>query len=391
MNRRDLIKTSLLAAGALSALNLSGCSNKKDVDIESNNFVPKQTSTYSITAPLPFDFQLIDEMKELNTKLKKSKIKTLYNSIPFPLAKRLETFHSHRGINKKIESVDDFLKYVNYAQKQGFDFVYTLNSPKPFSDTEFEKRKKELFNLLDKLKDGNVNKFKIANTQLLNILPKRYSHFKFQASTSFEFRNINQYINLLKNYPNIELIDIAIDENRNFKFLKTLKTMFPDTKLELIVNEPCLRGCPARISHCATNFYRFDCMKIIEKNWIEEFCKSGVIYPWNLDYYSAMNINRFKLLPTGFVRADIRNIEYLKEYLELVENGAENYSAKDFFEKVIKFSEKPINTKAKLSEILAYFPDIKYFIENGDKCNEKCGVDCSYCVDCAKKLKKIIS
>lgn len=394
MERRDLIKASIFTIGALGAFSLTGCNNKtQNKQYNFKNHSPKsKIAHYNITAPLPFNYSLIDEMKELNSKFKKSKIKTLYNSIPFPLANSLETYHSRRGINKNIKTIDDFIKYVKYAKSLGFDFVYTLNSPKPFSDHDFKKTKDELFYLLDKLKDNKIDKLKISNTQLLNVLSEKYPSFELQASTAFEFHNVNQYINLLKNYPNIKLLDIAIDENRNFKFLKSLKELFPNVELELMVNEPCLRGCPSRISHCATTFCEFDCMKIIEKNWIEEFCKSGVIYPWNLDYYTDIKINRFKLISSGFVRANIENLDWLKGYLSIVEEGIENYDSEDFFKTIIKFS--PNSKKIKkiaLKEIVKYLPDINYFIENGDKCAQNCTTNCTYCIECAQKLREILS
>ncbi len=385
MKRRELLKSSFAFLG-LSAVNLSGCSKQK----EEVSFLPKQTSQYSITAPLPFDFHLIDEMEELNKKLKKSKIKTLYNSLPFPLAFELEGYHSRRGVNKDIKNFDDFIKYVKYAQNKGFDFVYTLNSPKPFSRKDFRTTSKLLFNLLDRLKDSNCTKFKVSNTQMLNVLKEKYPQFELQASTSFEFHNVSQYINLVKNYPDIKTFDIAIDENRNFQFLKNLRKIFPDVELELMVNEPCLRGCPARIAHCATTFCEFNCAKIINNNPLEEFSKSGVIYPWNLEYYSALGINRFKFISSGSTRANIKNIEYLTYYLDCVENGIAKYNVKDFFEKIIKYPhDKNLKTIA-LKEIIKYLPDIKYFIKSGDKCAINCTTNCSYCIEKARELKKHI-
>lgn len=391
MNRRDLIKTSFLA-GCTSFL-LTGCKSKKEICVSDSEIKisPKQTKTYDITAPLPFNFELIDEMNQLNSKIKKAKIKTLYNSIPLPLARELEGFHSRRGINETIKKLDDFLKYVEYSKKQGFDFVYCLNSPKPFSENDFKKRSSALFQLLDELKRAGVKKFKIANTQLLNLMVEKYPDFELQASTAFEYHNISQYANLIKNYPNIKLFDISLDENRNFAFLTSLKNKFPKVELELMLNEPCLRGCPARIAHCATLFCEYNCSKIFEKNWLEEFCKSGVVYPWNLGYYSAIGINRFKFVCSGQVRADIQNLDYLTYYLEMLENGKQDCNVKDFFTKVIKFHADNKHMKnIKLSEIKSLLPDINYFIKHGNLCSEKCGVDCFYCTECAKKIEKII-
>ncbi len=399
MNRRELLKSSLFLAGSFGTLNLSACSAKKDkTDFNRSDILNKNLNNskkFNITSPLPLNTQLIDELEDLNSKYKKSKITSLYNSLPFPLAVNLEGFHSRRGKNEKIKTIDDFLHFVNYAKNKGFDFTYTLNSPRPILENDFKKNSKNLFNLLDELKRADVKKIKVSNSQLLKILSEKYPNFELQASTSFEFHNLSQYVNLLKNYPNIKLIDIAIDENRNFEFLKNLKKIFPKVQLEIMVNEPCLRGCPSRIAHCASNFCEFDCMKIINKDWVEEFAKSGVIYPWNLAVYQNAGIDKFKFIASGQTRADIKNLDYLKYYLDMVENLKEIISkttSKIFFEKILKSWHEDNKIKdIQLSKLIPLMPDINYFLENGSKCASDCGIDCNYCIECAKKMKKVLS
>ena len=124
MKRRDLIKSGILAAG-ISAIstnsNKAVCSNYIDIS-------PKQTDVYKISCPMPFDFEQIDKIKELNSALKKSKVTTLYNSYPAPLCSIFNgEFQTNRGFNDSIKNFNDFAKYVKYAQKSGFEFIYTLN------------------------------------------------------------------------------------------------------------------------------------------------------------------------------------------------------------------------------------------------------------------------
>ena len=60
------------------------------------------------------------------------------------------------------------------------------------------------------------------------------------------------------------------------------------------------------------------------------FLRSGSVYPWQLEYYSAIGINNFKFAAYPVKRANFNNISFLKNYLEMVENGIEGYSADTF-------------------------------------------------------------
>ena len=389
MKRRDLIKAGVLA-GAMGLI--SGCSKSAS---ETVSISPKQTDTYKFSAPMPFDYGLIDEIDELNKKLKKSKVVTLYNNLPPSLSVDYlgDFFHNSRNIlqNDKIKTIDDFCNCVKYAQDKGFHFVYTMNSPKPFSGKEFKKYEKPLFTLLNKLQDAGVKEIKVANTQLMDILEKN-TDFNLSASTSFEYHNVSQYKNLIETYKRIKTINIAMDDNRNFLFLKELKKAFPKTDIEIMVNERgCIHGCPARISHPCSYLCRWQCTELEEKiGAIKFFFKTNVIYPWDLEYYSAIGINNFKLVCCGEEKSYIRSLEHT-DYLVCIENGIENISANDFFNKLfgknMYLAKMPDSLK--LSDIMPFLPDIRHFVKHGDKCANICDIDCTYCLDCAEKIEAL--
>ena len=64
-------------------------------------------------------------------------------------------------------------------------------------------------------------------------------------------------------------------------------------------------------------------------------------------------------------------------------------TAKDILPGRIFGSEEKANTP--LKDIIQYIPDIRYFIENGDKCASRCGVECDYCKKCIEKLNQILA
>ena len=395
MKRRDLIKTGLLATGAVA---FSGCNKSENVSDELE-IIPKQTAQYEFSTPLPFNYKTIDDIIALNSTLKKSQVTTFYNNAPN------QDFNNwisiDRAKNDFIKTYDDFAKFVKYAIGNGFKFSYLMNSPKPFSEKDFLTFKDEFLYLLDYLYKIGVRDIKVANTQVASAINEFAPNtFNLSASTAFEYHNVSQYHNLFLGYPNFDLIDVSNDENQNFKFLKSLRKAFPDKKLELMVNEFCIKGCPARISHISEGVcFQFECTKMWqEKGILYYFFKTGAIYPWNLEYYSALGINNFKFIISNGVinnlRSNFHDITSLQAYLTCVDKGYSNLSAYDFvniFEVFGSFfTDSDVARQLQLKDLIQYLPDIKHFIAHGHECALKCGVECNYCELCAKRTENFL-
>ncbi|MCR5262096.1 MAG: hypothetical protein K6C94_09730 [Candidatus Gastranaerophilales bacterium] len=382
MKRRDLLKLGVLAAGAGLASNYA----IGDVT-NSSDFVINKSDKYVFSVPMPYDYELIDKLSEINSNYKKFTIKSLYNNLPMPLSKFFnEEFQNCKAYSENVRNEKDFIEYVTYAQDKGFHFVYVLNSPKPFSDDTYKKHKKHLKFLFKILKDAGITEIKVANTQLMEIISEE-TDFDLSASTSFEYHNVSQYKHLLNSYKRIKRINIAIDDNRNFLFLKNLRKSFPHTDIEIMVNETCIHGCPARISHAAAFCKIWDCYGLRNKMGdIEYFFKSNVIYPWQLEAYKNIGINNFKIF--GF-RHQLSSLKFMQGYIDCVENGTANFTASDFFNKIFPVYID-LKNNPKLKDIISYMPNINHFVKYGDRCANICDIDCTYCLKCAKKLREIL-
>ncbi len=399
-SKRNLLKAGIAGIGA-SALALSGCDKKTNTP-EELEIIPKQTGIYEFSCPLPLNYKTIDEIERLNSTLKKSKVTTFYNNITAPLADNFNCWiNILRGKNEDIKSYDDFFKYVKYAKDKGFEFVYLMNSPKPITEQDFETFKKDFYCLLDYLNKAGCHNIKVANTQVASLINKYApDKFKLQTSTSFEYHNVSQYRYLFNNYPNFNLIDITNDEHQNFKLLKALRDNMPEKKLELMVNQACIKGCPARIPHLSINeFLVFDCQKLRDElGRLAFLLKTSIIYPWNLEYYSALGINNFKFVSASRINGknNFHDISILKSYLEAVEYGVDDMNAKDFFAKIFpsfmqkSIADSTITQNIKMSEIKHMFPNIKHFIAHGHECSTKCANECNYCFNCAKNIEKLL-
>ena len=395
MKRRDLLKTALIAAGGAFAL--SGCKSTdekpviKDSDVIS--ITPKQTGIYKFSTPLTFNHEYIDELAKHNQTYKKSQIDVLYNNLPWPATSKYnEWFHTKRGENNKIKNFNDFKQYAKHAMDNGFRVCYLVNSPKPFNDKDAEPLLKDFYKLLDDIYAAGIRDIKFSNPQVAELITNHNKEFKLTASVLLEYHNIAQYENLIRLYPNITRIVVTKDENQNFKFLKNLRKMFPDITIEMMLNEGCIKNCPSRIacmSDSETTYIgnHLGCY-YVKNDPILTFYKNGTIKQWDLGYYSAIGINDFKLVQNINRAEDTFNRD-IKPYMDFVEYGFESELLQKYVLSIMPFSEV-YPEDIKVSQFVPYFQDMKFFVKNGHKCGDICGLECRYCEQKADKLQEFI-
>jgi len=245
---------------------------------------------------------------------------------------------------------------------------------------------------------------------LLNYLNDKYPDLEYCTSTSNEYAFLSQYISYFNTYPNIKEIVPYFDVNRNFRLLKNLKKTFPNLDIEMMVNEGCLHGCAFRSFHplsLPSSIYESEedlskreaaiiyctnrnCTKIFDADPFGQLFKSNIIYPWDIEEYAKIGINRFKLVGRdnhSFFTGDF--LEYYYIYLK----GVDNY--KDILDRPFYVLNNYINNSKhqipfSIKEIIDYIPKVEYFVKNGHRCLSECGVTCTYCDDCAKKFQKML-
>ena len=156
-----------------------------------------------------------------------------------------------------------------------------------------------------------------------------------------------------------------------------------------MVNENCIKGCPARISHISElTFCTFNCNRIKERNLLKTIFKMPAIYPWDLEYYSAIGINNFKVTSREYTRANCVSVRYLNNFLNAVDNGVDDYYFKEFCYDMFGFNDVGYNLR--VSHLKPYLQDITYFIKNGDKCATRCGATCFRCEEIANQLEEFL-
>ena len=384
MKRRDLIKTGIFGLGA-SAVALSGCDKKDNISLDVDfDIKPKQTDIYKISAPMLFDFDAIDTYASWNKKYKKSQVTSLYNSIPWPQSEKFnEWFMLYRGgSNPDIKTYSDYEKYAKYAMDKGFEIVYLMNSPKAFNDRDIEPFKKDFYTLLDNLWKTGIRKIKFANTQVAQLINEYNPNFELSVATILEYTSISQYRALISLFPNIKHICVPKDLNQNFRFLAALKQAFPKIEIEMMVNEGCLKWCPTRFSCMASSYnsyYKLGCKFTRESKYIN-IALDGEIRPWDIEYYSAIGINNFKILSRA-PRAFDKDTSTIGTYMATLED-------KDNLMPYLNNYFNAINVDPK--KIISLFPQMKHFVKHGHECATRCGVECKYCYECARNIEKVL-
>ena len=360
---------------------------------------------YEFSIPMPYTIDDIDRLMAINKKIEKSQITSLYFSLPSS-CELFTGFEQYRnGVQGK--NWDYWKKLIEHSLSYGVDFIYLLNSPNrlPVENPDFEQRLEKLDKLLNELRNIGVNKLRIAEHKLLSYISDKYRDFDIYSSTSFELQTIAQYQNFMFMHPKVKQIVPSHDSIKNFMLLKNIKKLFPNVEIELMVNEGCINGCPNRYGHAGefmdkffqiknTNisndfFTKTFCHRLEKQNTIFTLVKSNIIYPWEIDEYSKIGINKLKFVGRDGYSEDFnRHLNHFYLYLKGIDNvkNIENSSIDELIHHL--FGSIKLNN-LKVKDIKNLLPNISHFKKHGNLCATNCGISCNYCYKCAEKIEKL--
>ena len=354
---------------------------------------------------MPYTVEDINRILDINNSIEKSKITSLYACLPSN-CELFTGFEQSRNFTLEHNDWDYWKNLISHSLEKDCDFIYLLNSPRPLDieNPNFTKQLERLEKLLTELKTIGVNKLRVASGQLSSYIGKHYLEFKVLASTSLEYKTIWEYQNFIHFHPEVKQIVPSHDINKNFKLLSILRRRYPDTEIELMVNEGCLQGCPNRMLHeyinidkheiinndeCLSGSYVTNfCNPIVTKFPIHSLVISTLLFPWDIKEYSKIGINNFKLVGRdGYSRFE-NYLNGFTMYLKGIEDikTIENHSLSEFTHHL---QNNPILKQLTVKEYKKYLPDINRFKKYGHLCAARCGVECRYCYNCAEKIQKM--
>ena len=360
---------------------------------------------YEFSIPMPYTINDIDRLMAINKEIEKSQITSLYFSLP----SSCELFTGFEQYRNGMQNKDwnYWKKLIEHSLSYGVDFIYLLNSPNrlPIENPDFEQKLEKLDKLLNELRNIGINKLRIAEHKLLSYISDKYRDFDIYSSTSFELQTIAQYQNFMFMHPKVKQIVPSHDSIKNFQLLKNIKKLLPNVEIELMVNEGCINGCPNRDGHAGEfidgsiyaknkimsgGFYKKEfCDKFEENNVFKALVKSNIIYPWEIEEYSKIGINKFKFVGRDAYSNNFNHhLEHFFLYLKGIDNVKyiENI---DITKLIHHLSRNYILNQLKVKEIKNLLPNINHFKKRGNLCATDCGISCNYCYRCAEKIKKI--
>ena len=354
------------------------------------------------SAPMPFDKNYIDCIATVNESHRESQINMLYNCLPMN-ASDCSGFEQLRVTDLRIKSLKDLILLINYAKSLGMDFTYLLNSVNTPNPNMFRKNQDRFRAFLERLLENGITKLRISNTMVADYVICNYPQFTIYSSTSQEYYSLKQYANFFNHFGTIKEAVPSWDVNKNFEFLMNFKKRFPDIKMELMINEGCIGGCPFRRDHHAeamagaevikkdrfSCFFPSSCDSLYRADRALYLCMNNIIYPWDIDTYNKYGIYNFKFVGRNspdFLRST-KYIERFSAYLDGIENIEAIYDLP-----IIDFNHYTIFNKSlesiKVRDIIEYLPKLSFFEKNGGKCSYSCGVTCKYCYECADRINR---
>ena len=360
---------------------------------------------YHFSAPMPYKIEDINKILDINKQVEKSKITSLYACVPRG-CEVFTGFEQSRNFLFNNSNWDYWKKLIEHTFNENCDFIYLLNSPRPF-DIEnpfFSKQLEKLELLLSELRKIGVKKLRVASGQLMSYISKHYSDFELLASTSLEYKTIWEYQNFIYFHPEVKQIVPSHDINKNFKLLSILRKRYPNIEIELMVNEACLQGCPNRIFHeyinidksiilnndiCLSGMYATSfCNPIVERYPIQSLVIGTHVFPWDVEEYAKIGITNFKLVGRDGFKYFENYINGYTMYLKGIDDikNINNYCLTAFTHHLANHS---ILNQLTVKEYKKYLPDIRHFVKKGHLCASKCGIECRYCYKCADKIQKV--
>ncbi len=201
---------------------------------------------------------------------------------------------------------DSLKEAIRKMHDCGTKFNYTINSL-CFANKAFDpEMQKTIFCHFDFLKSLEVDSVTIANP-LVMLFAKENFDFKICASVVLDIMSLGQ----VKFYESLGASRIILSKNLN-KNYKKVKEICENTesKIHLIVNDPCLQQCPLKSYHNLTtsfssmktndskNYFSF-CTLMCRKRMLEnpeEIAKSSWIRPEDLNIYRKAGVDSFKLV-----------------------------------------------------------------------------------------------
>ncbi len=337
---------------------------------------------YYFCIPSDFNCKTLDKISQMNAQSNKFNVYEVYGQIT-----EGEFIGSGRmtSMLPKI-NIKELEVYINYCRKENIYFNYVFN-PSCMGNIEFNKEEiSRIKDFITSLYEIGVDSMTVALPSIMELINSLNLKIKIKASAICEINSVHKAV-FYKNLADRIVIDPDI--TRKFDIIGNICDTF-DSKVEIIVNNVCMRNCPYKMfhynheSHChnnntedETNYYFHRCA-MQKAGDIGNMLKLNWIRPEDLHYYYRKGVKYFKLQGRQNTNGD-NLLKAIQFYFD------ENYDG-DLLELITLFS--PYNSfqlKLDNKKLDGY---IDRFYNNKNLCNEVCH-ECNYCSEFIAKSMNV--
>lgn len=265
------------------------------------------------SVPADFEIKSIEKYTQINERNRGAIINETYGQLTEGY------IHNSGRATGIIPAVNmrDLEKYVDFSLKKGIIFNYTINAAcfgnLEFSDTGI----KQIKELLTDLKNIGVENLTLTTPGIIELVKCIAPEMKIKASAICQINSVEK----LKHYLRLGIDRFVVEPSiiRDFTILRNMAKIASD-KMEIIINDKCMRDCPYRIFHYnqtahdnnenAESYYFMSCgveksqniLKYLNLNWIR---------PEDLCLYQNIGIKYLKVEGREFIKTG--NVERLLE------------------------------------------------------------------------------
>lgn len=215
----------------------------------------------------------------------------------------------------------DLEKYVDYSNKKNIKFNYTLNAA-CMGNYEFtDKGLSEIKVLLKDLENIGVSNLTLTMPSIIEVVKHFSPNMKIKVSAICQVDSVKKmmhYINL-----GVERIVVEPSIIREFDLLRDM-IKSSDEKLEIIINDKCMRDCPYKIFHYnqtghdnnpyAESYYFMNC-GVHKSSDFQRYLNSNWIRPEDMYMYEDLGIKYYKVEGREFILKG-NLLDFLKSYIE---------------------------------------------------------------------------
>lgn len=240
--------------------------------------------------------------------LQSNKISSVYFALPKDIGS------SWRPAKQEWNYYDDIKKLIITCNKLWIDTILLLNSTDDWKSAFSKKWLNKLFTYITLLISYWLKSATITNMLYIKLLKTKFPNLIIYSSVNCWLKTVEQAIYFKKLW--VDILTIDRDINRDLWLIKEigLKTWL---KIQLMLNEPCIRNCPFRQAHfnaVANNneqifwieFEDLTCYPMIKNN-NKLFFRIPFIRPEDIKYYKDI-VHIYKLVTRD---ASNEKIEFL--------------------------------------------------------------------------------